>query len=97
MTTAEHTEGPWTYDRTTDRIGTAKGTVCIIDRPKDRSGRGLTKDEQDANARLIDAEPVPRKAVENLVGQLDRDNAASPGARMYAEEARVAIAKARGE
>jgi len=52
-----HTKGPWTYDRTTNRIGTTAGTICIIDEPADQSGRGIVHDQQTANARLIHKAP----------------------------------------
>lgn len=57
MSEQKHTPGPWTVSHESGYIGTAGGTICIMYRPADRSGRGHTATAQEANARLIALAP----------------------------------------
>jgi hypothetical protein len=70
-----HTPGPWTYDRTTGRIGkTSSGTVTNLQDSTGWSGvgRGIGPDEKVANGCLIAAAPDLLAACETVEAELNR-------------------------
>lgn len=100
MTTniATHTPGPWTITRESDThplaIQTAEGTVAYV------RHMGRPDPEWQANARLIAAAPELLAALESMVDMFERHIDGRPGpddAAARWDDARAAIAKARGE
>ena len=103
---AEHTAGPWTFDRDWKRIPTiigADGSLVADIRKSSVNEGGWVVDmpEREANARLIAAAPDLMAALKDLVTVCEKkiypqpDKSDSAWAKLQA--ARAAIARATGE
>lgn len=53
----------WTFDASTGRIGTAKGTIVVLPRSDDRTGRGYTANEQLRHGCIIAQAPAMLEAL----------------------------------
>lgn len=99
----QHTPGPWRLAdgyQEGDRIGTIDGTIAIIVRRTDQSGRGIPADRQTANARLIAVAPDLLAALQTVADtlrpQLDGEAKDVNLAYLADEVVRPALARARG-
>lgn len=109
---AEHTQGPWVFrvelgtvnavDPMHSQDGRARIEICDPSNGQTWNGGALPIDEREANAHLIAAAPDLLAILEVILGAHDtKNNGAYMGEAVlchhYAETARAAIAKARGE
>lgn len=92
-----HTPGPWTFTGAAEaraKDGINLNQICFGDKSRNRvctvAGHGVSKEENDANARLIAAAPELLEALEGVLRVADRKT-------VEFDAARAAIAKARGE
>ena len=95
MSKQEHTPGPWRHLRhhVFDRNGIATASCWPrhVNVSSYTVSRPLSKEEADANARLIASAPSLLKALRNLVRKIEEHNSDTA-----CEEAKAAIAAAEG-
>lgn len=94
MTQTQHTPGPWQYWPSIGQVNRPGDPNQICNIPP--NGDKKPADENDANARLIAAAPELLEALEMVVNIATHPKATKADIKRIAEEARAALAKAKG-
>lgn len=102
---SKHTPGPWEFIDATKVAGMKFSPKCVIKAGQkqiadfswnDKSPWFPTKDESQANARLIAAAPDLLKALKDMLSEFDTDEFGSEGQMRTCAKAEAVIAKAEG-